>query len=70
VPLEIQPVAQTRSPTPAVIPFAFDISMGVRRGNSALKERLDRFIETRRVEIGTLLSQYGVPIAAMDKERS
>lgn len=72
VPLDIHPVTQTRALTPAAIPFAFDISMGVRRGNTALKERLDRFIETRRVEIDALLSSYGIPVAPtpVHKERS
>lgn len=63
VALEIHPVAQTRSLTPAGMPFAFAISMAVRRGDTNLKERLDRFIERHRVEIDALLLKYGVPLA-------
>jgi quinoprotein dehydrogenase-associated probable ABC transporter substrate-binding protein len=43
------------------LPFVFDISMGVRRGDVALKEMLDREIERRRDEIDHILDQYGVP---------
>jgi mxaJ protein len=51
--------------TPSVDPpdraFAFDISMGVRRGDSARLRLLDRFIERRRADIDRLLAEYGVP---------
>jgi mxaJ protein len=43
------------------LPFVFDISMGVRRSNPALKERLDAILERRRPEIDAILRQYGVP---------
>jgi mxaJ protein len=43
------------------LPFVFDISMGVRRGDTALKERLDAIIEKRRDEIDAILREYGVP---------
>ena len=43
------------------LPFVFDISMGVRRGDTALKDRLDAIIEKRRNEIDAILREYGVP---------
>jgi quinoprotein dehydrogenase-associated probable ABC transporter substrate-binding protein len=69
VPLAIRPVTEARSLTPA-IRFAFDIAMGVQRGNAELKERLDRFIEHRQDEINALLSRYGVPLDERHKGRS
>ncbi len=59
VPLELTPVSpQIDLP---FLPFVFDISMGVRRGDNALREELDRAIERRRSEIEKILDQYGVP---------
>jgi mxaJ protein len=43
------------------LPFVFDISMGVRRGDTALREQLDREIELRRDDIERILDRYGVP---------
>ncbi len=43
------------------LPFVFDISMGVRRGDTALREQLDQEIERRQVEIQKILDEYGVP---------
>lgn len=60
-PLDLAPV------TPQIdlpfLPFVFDISMGVRRGDEALRTRADEFITARRHEIDALLRQYGVPRA-------
>lgn len=46
------------------IPFVFDISMGVRRGEDSLRARLDTILHDNRAEIQTLLEQYGVPLVA------
>ena len=43
------------------LPFVFDISMGVRRGNDTLREDLNSIIRRRRTEIDRILSDYGVP---------
>ena len=43
------------------LPFVFDISMAVRRGDQALRDQLDREIERRRSDIDRILDQYGVP---------
>lgn len=60
VPLKVTPV-DVVSPNPK-IPFTFSISMGVRRGDSALLERLNSEIEQRRPQIHQLLESYGVPL--------
>jgi mxaJ protein len=65
----------SRQPTPLVIsrvspevdapspPFAFDISMAVRRGDVERHRRLDDFILRHRSDIDRLLDLYGVPRA-------
>jgi mxaJ protein len=59
VPLEITPVSpQIDLP---FLPFVYDISMGVRRGDNALRDRLNTIIAQRRGEIDEILKQYGVP---------
>jgi quinoprotein dehydrogenase-associated probable ABC transporter substrate-binding protein len=45
------------------VPFAFSISMGVRKGDTELRERLDAVIARRRTEIDAILADYGVPRA-------
>jgi mxaJ protein len=57
--LEIVPVSpQIDLP---FLPFVFDIAMGVRRGDTILKEELDVILERRQPEIEALLDEYGVP---------
>jgi mxaJ protein len=46
---------------PPGLPFTFAISMGVRKGNDALRQRLESFLERRRNAIQTILRRYGVP---------
>lgn len=59
VPLDVTPVSpQIDLP---YLPFVFDISMGVRRGNDALRDQLNVIIERRRGEIDRILEDYGVP---------
>lgn len=51
-------------PPPASLkeqPFAFSIAMGVRRGDRALRDRLDNFIARRQADIDGILDAYGVP---------
>ena len=43
------------------LPFVFDISMAVRRGDTRLHDELDRFLERRRPDIERILDEYGVP---------
>ena len=45
-------------------PMVYDVSLGVRREDRALRRALDRAIEARRAEIDALVRDFGVPIAA------
>ena len=59
MPLEIAPVSpQIDLP---FLPFVFDISMGVRRGDTAMKEKVEAILERRRAEVDAILARYGVP---------
>jgi mxaJ protein len=60
VAMEITPV--TPQIDPPFLPFVFDISMGVRRGDT-LRTRLDDIIVRHRAEIDAILRDYGVPRA-------
>jgi mxaJ protein len=58
-PLELTPVAPERdSPS---LPFVFDISMAVRRGDAARLAELDDFLVRRRADVDAVLDRYGVP---------
>ena len=61
VPLRVVPV----SPEVDVpyLPFVFDIAMGVRRGETALRDSLDAVITRRQRDIDRILADYGVPRA-------
>jgi mxaJ protein len=59
MPLAVVPVAPA-SDGPA-LPFVFDISMGVRRGDDSLRVALDAIIDRRRDEIARILRAYAVP---------
>jgi mxaJ protein len=51
-------------PPPAALrqqPFSFAIAMGVRRGDRALRDRLDDFLVRRQEDIARILDAYGVP---------
>jgi mxaJ protein len=61
VPLELSPVTP-QIDTPGR-PFAFDISMAVRRGDTEHRELLEDFIARRREGIDRVLADYGVPRA-------
>lgn len=59
VPVDLTPVSpQIDLP---FVPFVYDISMGVRRGDNALKERLEQELDRRHDDIDRILDQYGVP---------
>jgi len=60
VPLDITPV--TPSVDRSGLPFAFEISMGVRPGAIAFRAQLDDLIERREPEIQSILRHYGVPL--------
>lgn len=64
VPLAIVPV--TPAFDPPALPFTFEISMGVRKGDSQLRSELDRVLDRRRADIRRMLRAYGVPLVEGD----
>jgi len=46
---------------PSQQPFAFDIAMGVRKGDRALRDELNAVLARRKAEIDAILAEYGVP---------
>jgi len=65
VPLAVVPVSP-RIDLP-FLPFVYDISMGVRRGDDALLADLESFLERRRPDIERILEDYGVPRVRSDE---
>lgn len=57
-PLRVTPVAEARD---GVWPMRFDISMGVRKGDIALRDRLNAVIARDRSAIAAILDAYHVP---------
>ena len=60
VPLVVVPVSPQVDPPS--LPLAFDIAMGVRRGDRALRDTLNAILTRRRPSIDSLLAMYGVPV--------
>src|SRR5262245_32920303 len=63
--LTLVPLADSGS-----IPMTFEFSMGVRKGNQALKARLEEAIDHRRAEIAKILDDYGVPLLPLKPPRA
>jgi mxaJ protein len=64
VPLSLAPAA-----APADLPdfpFAYDIAIGVRRGDTALRDRIDAALARNRAGIVRILDAYGLPRVAPD----
>jgi mxaJ protein len=57
--LEVVPVSPAIEPPG--FPFVFEISMGVRPGETALKAEFDEILERRRRDVRRILDDYGVP---------
>jgi len=58
VPLEVVPVPSTKTD----LPFAFDMSLGVRKGDDALKAQMEQVLDKKQAEIRKILTDYGVPL--------
>jgi quinoprotein dehydrogenase-associated probable ABC transporter substrate-binding protein len=58
MPLVMVPVPSA----PGDLPFAFDISMGVKPGNTALLTTLEKVLDSRRADIMKILKEYNVPL--------
>ena len=56
-PLQLVPLADE-----AGVPLSFDISMGVKKGNTAFKSELEAAIDRRSADIKAILEEYGVPL--------
>jgi mxaJ protein len=63
VELEVVPVSS--STDLPFLPFVYDMSMGVRRGEDALKDRLEGILDRRRGDIQSLLERYGIPLVGL-----
>lgn len=59
VPLAIAPLE--KDPHNPQLQFAFEISVGVRQGDTALKHQIDNVLRRRDAEIERLLRSYGIP---------
>ena len=69
VPLAITPAEQP--PDLRVVPFAYDIAIGVRKADTTLRARLDSVLVRRGAAIDSILADYGVPrVAAAPRTRS
>jgi mxaJ protein len=60
-PLVIRPVVPEID-TP-YLPFAYDIAVGVRRGENELRDRIDDILKRRRDDVQKILAEYHVPAA-------
>jgi quinoprotein dehydrogenase-associated probable ABC transporter substrate-binding protein len=58
VPLTVAPVA---APAGVPAPFDYAIAMGVRKGDTALRDQLDAVLARRRADIDAILADYAVP---------
>lgn len=66
VPLDITPMLD--DPDHPDLPFHFDIGIGVREGDTALRQTLDGELARRRRQIEQILRAYGIPQLAMPTE--
>jgi mxaJ protein len=66
VPLNLVPLAERDSLSD--FPFRFNIAMGVRRRDRALRDSLNAVIERKGPEIQAILKSYGVPLFPIVKE--
>lgn len=60
-PLELVPL--TNEPG---VPMGFDISMGVKKGDQALKARLENALDRHQADIRKILEDYGVPVLPVE----
>jgi len=58
IPMAIVPVPSGKGD----LPFAFDISLGVKRGNDKLSAEVEQALVRKRAEILAILKEYGVPL--------
>jgi mxaJ protein len=61
-PVELEVVPVSFDAEHSSLPFAFDISMGVRRGDTAFKNQMEGILDRKRGDIQKILAAYGVPL--------
>lgn len=64
VPLTLAPITETAGFKPLL--FQYDIAVGVRKQDTALKAQIDGALERHRADIDDLLKQYGVPLVSTE----
>ena len=62
VPLDDRPESGNR--------FAFDIAMGVRKGNKELKDKLEQALARKHDEVEHILEDFGVPLLPAAEEKA
>jgi len=67
VPLNLQPLPERDSLSPNFL-FQYDIGMGVRRRDRALRDSLEAVLDRRAPEIQNILKQYNVPVFPIKAE--
>ncbi len=50
------------------LPFAYDVTVGVRHSDHELQDRVDEILEKRKSEIAQILKEYNVPTVAREGE--
>ena len=68
VPLTIVPITDTEGFRPLI--FQYDIGLGVRKGDHALKAKLEDILLQKRPEIAALLQSYGIPTLPLPVQAS
>jgi mxaJ protein len=56
--LDVMPV---EAPAGLAMPFEYSIAMGVRKGDTLLRDRLDQVLARRKADIDAILDEYAVP---------
>ena len=68
-PVALEIVSVPPDPGLPRLPFAFDIALGVRKEDTALKQELEEVLQRRQVEIRSILEDYGIPLVQEAKPR-
>lgn len=68
VPLKVTPITDTEQFKPLI--FRYDIALGVRKGDHALKAKLEDVLAQKRADIGALLRSYGFPTLPLPVQAS
>jgi len=66
VPLDVSMLPDTDRATG--VPFAYDLTLGVRRADRGLRDTLNGLIDRHRVDIDAILRDYGVPVQPITAE--